>query len=137
MRKTVFILIFISFAGLAKAQHIDTSAVKKDTTQSLPVERIPEFPGGLKAFVKYIHKNIHYPDGMDSEGRVNVSFVIEKDGSLSEIKVVKHSDEAEDAEAIRLVTNSPKWIPGVQNGHPVRVLFTVPIFFNYAYYRDH
>ncbi|MBS1501685.1 MAG: TonB family protein [Bacteroidetes bacterium] len=96
------------------------------------VEEEPSFPGGQDAFIKYLSKNIHYPavareNGV--QGKVFLSFVCEKDGSLTDIKVVRGIGSGCDDEAVRVLKNSPKWTPGVQNGKHVRVAYTIPITF--------
>ena len=96
------------------------------------VEQQPEFPGGLAAFGKYLEKNMKYP-GVDREnnvqGKVFVSFVVERDGSLTDITAVRGPSPTLKEEAIRVLQKSPKWRAGVQNGRPVRVQYTVPINF--------
>lgn len=93
-------------------------------------ETMPEFPGGTQALLEYIRNNIKWPDEESSvQGRVIVSFVVEKDGSVSNAKVVKSVHPAFDAEALRVVNGMPKWIPGKQNGEPVNTKYVVPINF--------
>jgi TonB family protein len=97
-----------------------------------PVEQVPEFPGGLDAFARFLSKNVGYPNqARDNNvtGRVLISFVVEKDGTLSEIKVAKGIGSGCDEEALRVMKLSPNWKPGIQNGHPVRVAYSVPINF--------
>ncbi|RCH54585.1 energy transducer TonB [Mucilaginibacter hurinus] len=99
------------------------------------VEQPPAFPGGLAAFGNYLSKNIRYPAVArenNVQGRVFLQFVVEKDGSLTDIKVLRSLGSGTDEEAIRVLKKSPRWTPGVQNGRNVRVLFTVPIAFNLA-----
>lgn len=96
------------------------------------VEKQPGFPGGYQAFGQYLASNIKYPAADKEnkvEGRVIVQFVVETDGSLSDIKAIRSPSETLSAEAIRVLLRSPKWIPGVQNGHQVRVSYTIPIAF--------
>lgn len=96
------------------------------------VEDQPEFPGGLSAFYGFVAENIDYPEKakrLNVSGRVFVRFVIEKDGSLTDIQVVKGIGAGCDEEAVRVLEASPKWIPGKQRGHKVRVYMTVPILF--------
>ncbi|MFD0751709.1 energy transducer TonB [Mucilaginibacter calamicampi] len=96
------------------------------------VESSPEFPGGAAAFTKYLEKNIKYP-GVDREnnvsGKVFISFVVEKDGSLTDISAVRGPSSTLKEEAVRILSKSPKWKAGIQNGRPVRVQYTVPINF--------
>ncbi|MFD1629150.1 energy transducer TonB [Pseudopedobacter beijingensis] len=98
------------------------------------VENFPEFPGGIEAFYKFLNKTLVYPP-MSKEnniqGRVTVNFVVEKDGSLTDIKVLRGVPGGDDLgqEAIRVLKRSPKWKPGLQNGRPVRVSYSVPVMF--------
>ena len=96
------------------------------------VEVLPGFPGGLQAFQKFLGENLKYPEiakKNNIQGRVFLSFVVEKDGSLSTIKVARGIGSGCDEEAVRVISISPKWTPGMQNGKAVRVSYTVPIFF--------
>ena len=93
------------------------------------VEELPSFPGGLKALIEWIQRNQKKPEG-DPVGRCILNFVVEKDGSLSEVKVVRSSgNEKLDEESIRLVKTMPRWNPGKQNGENVRCRFTLDIPF--------
>ena len=99
------------------------------------VEHMPEFPGGLQAFGKFLSDNIRYPKADHDNrvsGKVFCTFIVEKDGTLSNIKAVRAPSAAMGAEAVRVLTRSPKWKPGAQNGHWVRVSYTVPISFTLA-----
>ena len=96
------------------------------------VEQMPEFPGGMEALMKYLQESVKYPkEAFEKgiQGRVVVQFVIEKDGSISEVKVIKKVNEHLDAEAVRVVNAMPKWKPGKQKGETVRVKYTLPISF--------
>lgn len=96
------------------------------------VGEMPEYPGGPSAMFEYLSKNIQYPEGAKKEGiqgRVIVTIIIEKDGSITDAKVVKSLAPSLDREAQRLVESMPNWIPGKQNGEPVRVKYTVPVTF--------
>ena len=97
------------------------------------VEQMPSFPGGMKALMNYLQENIKYPkDAQDAkkEGRVIANFIVEKDGSISNVKIVRSIFPSLDAEAERIITGMPKWIPGMQNGENVRVKYTIPISFS-------
>ncbi|RYD95857.1 MAG: TonB family protein [Sphingobacteriales bacterium] len=97
------------------------------------VEQVPEFPGGIEAFNKFLSTNIRYPKVARDEkiqGRVFLQFVVENDGALADIKVLRGVSKSLDAEALRVIRLSPKWKPGVQNGRPVRVQYNVPIAFS-------
>jgi len=94
----------------------------------------PQFPGGVEAFYNYLLHNIHYPQDAiknNVQGKVFVSFVIEKNGSLTNIKIIRGLSDDIDREAIRVISNSPKWNPGIQNGRAVRVQYTMPIDFHF------
>ena len=96
------------------------------------VEQMPSFPGGQSALLQYLSSNIKYPVVAEEngvQGRVIVTFVVEKDGSITDVKVVKSVDPSLDKEAQRVVKSMPKWIPGKQNGAAVRVKYTVPVTF--------
>jgi periplasmic protein TonB len=95
-------------------------------------EQQPAPVGGLEAFYKFIQKEMRYPAQarrMGIEGRVYVEFVVDKDGSLTMIKLLKGIGAGCDEEAVRVLKEAPKWMPGKQRGRPVRVKMTVPIFF--------
>ena len=96
------------------------------------VEELPSFPGGNGALMSYLASNIKYPvvaqeNGV--QGRVIVSFVVERDGSISDVRVARSVDPSLDREAQRVVKSMPRWKPGKQNGSAVRVKYTVPVVF--------
>jgi periplasmic protein TonB len=96
------------------------------------VESMPEFPGGDAARIKYLNDNIVYPQmARESgiQGRVFVTFVVERDGSVTDVQVLRGIGGGCDEEAVRVIRNMPKWIPGKQRGKPVRVQFNMPILF--------
>jgi protein TonB len=96
------------------------------------VEQAPEFPGGQQELMKYIAKNIRYPESarrMGVEGTVYISFVINKEGKVSDIQVMKGISKDCDEEATRVIGTLPDWKPGKQNGMPVLVRFSLPIRF--------
>jgi protein TonB len=96
------------------------------------VEVMPSFPGGQGALMQWLSKNIKYPVVAEEngvQGRVVVTFVVEKDGSITDVNVVKSVDPSLDKEAQRVVKSMPHWIPGKQNGSAVRVKYTVPVTF--------
>ncbi|HZX57410.1 MAG TPA: energy transducer TonB [Mucilaginibacter sp.] len=119
-----------------------TSADKKmDSMMNLPadqkifsaVEQEPSPVGGMSAFYQYLMTNIHYPEyekKNNIQGKVFLTFVIEKDGTLNDIRVLRGVSRAIDAEAIRVLKNAPKWNPGMQSGRPVRVQYNVPLSFS-------
>ncbi|MDR2119816.1 MAG: energy transducer TonB [Tannerella sp.] len=96
------------------------------------VEKMPDFPGGQAAMLSFIQKTLRYPvvaaeNGI--HGRVTCSFVVNKDGTIVDIEVLRGVDASLDKEAIRVISAMPKWQPGEQRGKPVRVKFTIPINF--------
>ena len=96
------------------------------------VEQMPSFPGGQAALFEFLSKNIRYPVVAEEngiQGRVTVQFVVEKDGSVTDVRIMKSVDPSLDKEAERVVKSMPKWIPGKQNGSPVRVNYYVPVVF--------
>ena len=96
------------------------------------VEQNPAFPGGDKALLEWLQKNLKYPSSAQEngiQGRVMVSFVVNKDGSVVDPKVIRSVDAALDKEAMRVVSAMPKWIPGKQRGKTVRVKYTLPVTF--------
>jgi len=107
---------------------------KQDTGKVFnEVDKIPEFPGGISELGHFLAKNIRYPkidhdNGV--QGRVFVRFVIEKDGTVSETKVLRSPSNTLSDEALRVINSSPKWSPGLKNGKPVRTQFTMPVNFS-------
>ena len=96
------------------------------------VEQMPEFPGGMDKLMEYLSKNIKYPSIAQQnniQGRVIVEFVVNKDGSIVEPKVMRSVDTSLDNEAMRVIKSMPKWNPGKQRGKAVRVRYTVPVLF--------
>jgi TonB family protein len=96
------------------------------------VDEMPQYPGGEKVMMEYVAKNVKYPqEAKDKEiqGRVFVSFVVEKDGSVSTVKVLRGIGGGCDEEAVRVVSSMPKWKPGIKDGKPVRVSYMMPLNF--------
>ena len=96
------------------------------------VEKMPEFPGGVQELLGFLSKTIKYPaeaEKAGKQGRVLATFVVRKDGSISDARIVKSVDPLLDAEALRVINAMPAWIPGTQSGKPVNVKYTVPISF--------
>ena len=117
-----------------EATNVDESAPLDANTDEVfkVVEVDPEFPGGEEALYKYLAENIKYPEKAKNnkvEGRVYITFVIEKDGTVSDAKVLRSVNEELDAEALRVINAMPKWKPGTQRGVPVRVQYNIPITF--------
>ena len=96
------------------------------------VEQMPKFPGGESALMEYVSKNVAYPEEAkekEIQGRVFIGFVVEKDGSIGEVKVLRGIGGGCDEEAVRVIKGMPKWKPGMQKGKPVRVSYQIPINF--------
>ena len=133
------IVLFFSFFCFAFQLHAQDTTKIQDTTKNaigLPIETMPEFPGGMAEFKKYIAKNLQYPKGDKDakiEGKVTVKFVVNKDGSVVNVEIMPGTDGSSTPEmrqeAIRVVSESPKWKPGTQAGEPVSINFTMPIWF--------
>lgn len=99
------------------------------------LEKYPEFPGGMQAWQKFLSKNLRYPylaQENQISGRVFVSFIVERNGEITDIKIVRGIGGGCDEEALRVIKKSPLWTPGFQNGRAVRVAYTIPIYFKMA-----
>ena len=111
----------------------DLEIVEEDDEEVfMVVENMPEFPGGDLGLMKYIQKNVKYPPiakEYNITGKVYISFVVDRSGSVTNVKIVRGVDKNLDAEAVRVIKSLPKYKPGKQRGKPVRVMFTVPINF--------
>ena len=123
----------IALALLAFANpKTEAAPVSGDNKVYETVEQMPEFPGGMEEMMKFLQRNIQYPANAaknEVEGRVILQFVVEKDGQIGDVKVVRSVDPELDAEAMRVVKSMPNFIPGRQDGKPVAVLYTIPISF--------
>lgn len=109
----------------------DTAETKSGKEFPCIPETFPQFPGGHIALVEYLSKNIKFPKEKDDvKVRVVTSFTVEKDGSITDAKIVRSQGEAFDNEALRVINGMPKWIPGTQNGKAVSVKYTLPITFS-------
>lgn len=110
-----------------------TDTTKKKKTWDCMPETMPQFPGGKLMLMKYLADNIKYPASAvkaKKQGRVIVTFIVQKDGSVTHAKIAKSIDPELDAEALRIVKGMPKWTPGTQNGKPVSVRYMVPVKFS-------
>jgi protein TonB len=116
----------------AKEVVVDEKPKEEETKVFDVVEQMPSFPGGDAELMKFLSTHIKYPVVAEEngiQGRVIATFVVERDGSISDVKVIKSVDPSLDKEAIRVLKSMPKWIPGKQNGAAVRVKYTVPVTF--------
>jgi len=133
---------FVLVRDVSKMTAAQKAALEKDMKVQKPinneekvfdvVEEMPSFPGGIGALMSWLSQNIKYPaiaaeNGV--QGRVIVQFIVEKDGSITNVKVAKSVDPSLDKEAARVVSTMPKWIPGKKGGSPARVNYTVPVTF--------
>ena len=125
----------VAMAPEEKQQAVKTEPVKTEKGEEVifqVVEQMPEFPGGMGEAMKFLAKNIKYPISAQQakiEGRVIVQFVVGRDGSVSDAKVMRGVNPELDAEAVRVVSIMPNWIPGKQRGKAVAVKYTMPIMF--------
>lgn len=137
------ILLFLAFISV-KAQTTpppppppppDVDQVAKVDSSRYKLREVePQFPGGTDEFMKYIKTNFKMPKNAgDIKGRVIVNFVIEKDGTITTVKVMRGLSPDIDKEAVRVISRSPKWEPGMQFGNPVRVSYSVPLTFPFTF----
>lgn len=135
MKKFLFaILILLTISINDYAQNIDTTdTIKKDNEPIFTtVEEPAKYPGGDEALKKFIDENIEYPTQAIKDnisGTVFVQIIIEKDGSISDVKVLRGIGGGCDEEAVRVITKMPNWIPAKQKGIPVRFFYVIPITF--------
>lgn len=143
LMKKIVLTIVMALLGTAAWAQSDTKTTTKTESNTavnaieedvfVVVEEDPEFPGGMEALYRYLASNIKYPENAKKEriqGKVYVSFVIEKDGSVSNIKVLRDIGGGCGEEAVRVVKQMPKWKPGRQRGKRVRTQYNLPINFN-------
>ena len=132
----LILLVIVIAPARANAQdkREKTTQTRKDTATDDKVyevcEQIPIFEGGDAALLKYLRENLKYPDKTKDrgvQGRLVIGFIVEKDGSLTDVKVLRPVDIDLDAEVLRVIKGMPKWIPGRQNGKRVRVRYLLPI----------
>lgn len=131
-RKNVSLKVALMMFVLLFSFMTSTAQTKKNNMLFSVVEVMPQYPGGQIAMMKYIMENMKYPKQAMKEGiqgRVAVSFIVEKDGSISNVRPIHSVHTLLDKEAVRVVKSMPKWSPGKQNGKPVRVQLIVPIMF--------
>ena len=133
MKNALLIIIFSICAIALQAQTTDSTQTESDGISVFNlVEKQPEFPGGEQALLDYIGSNVHYPKKArkkNIQGTVYISFIVEKDGKVSTVRVLRGIGGGCDEEAVRVVSSMPAWKPGYQRGKPVRVQFNLPIRF--------
>ena len=131
-RKNVSLKVALMMLVLLFSFMTSTAQTKKNDMVFDVVEVMPQFPGGQIAMLKYIMENMKYPEQAMKEGiqgRVAVRFIVEKDGSISDVKPILSVHPLLNKEAVRVVESMPKWTPGKQHGKPVRVQLIVPKMF--------
>jgi protein TonB len=117
---TTLIILFSSL-GIAKPhQPVPIAKTQQDLTP-------PEFPGGEKAFHRYLNSHIKWPKSNKTHGIVVISFIVEKTGYLSDFKIVKSVEKHFDAEVLRVITKSPRWIPAMRNGKSIKSGYSAPV----------
>ena len=130
--KKFIIMSLMALFGLTTVSAQKTVVAKKNQQVFDVVEKMPEYPGGQAALFEYLQKNVKYPADAEKkkvEGRVLVTFVVNTDGSITDIEVVRKTFPSLDAEAVRVISGMPKWKPGEQKGKKVRVKYSVPLIF--------
>lgn len=128
MRKIILMLLLTCVSFTVNAQNADNS----DEKLYEMVDQMPVYPGGMEALMKYMSSNLVYPKDAEKkklEGKSLIGFIVEKDGSITDVKVVQSSISEFDAEAMRVVKGMPKWKPGKNGNTPVRVQFNIPVWF--------
>ena len=131
--KKLFLMCAMAVLCLMTANAQKTIVSQSNQSVYDEVEVMPEFPGGMPAMIEFLQTNIKYPEDAIKQhvgGRVMVMFVVETDGSLSNVRVAKNVFPSLDAEAVRVVKTMPKWKPGKEKGRLVRVNYTLPVVFS-------
>ena len=132
-KRCIFFLAFVAMAVTLSAQENKTASAQTDSSRIfVDYEENAQFPGGEKACFKWMQEHIKYPESCRADsiqGRVNVSFIVERDGSIDSIKVVRSPDPALSEEAVRLVSEMPKWVPAKYYNKTVRSRLFLPIIF--------
>ena len=135
MKKIVLSLVMLLAVAALSAQNTRGKNNVKESVDEptfITVEQMPEFPGGQEGLVNYLVENLNYPEKAKAKkitGKVYVSFVVEKDGSISNVKVLRDIGYGCGEEAMRVVKAMPRWKPGMQRGKNVRVQYTLPLNF--------
>lgn len=122
----------VEWVDLDEVDYIEVEPEPEEEEIFMVVEESPEFPGGYEAYMQYLKKNIKYPAicrDNNIQGRVIVSFVVNKDGKIVDAEVVKGVNPSLDKEALRVISTMPNWKPGKQRGKPVRVKYSSPVNF--------
>ena len=146
MKKYILILIFLFISQLAISQESDSTAraTRNERTIAVPdgtndkydpiysqedVDKEAYYPGGMKRFYAFVDKTFKVPEGESFNGKIILSFIVENDGSVSNIKVVRNTGYGSPEEAVAMMSKSPKWIPAKLKGKNVRSTFELPLTF--------
>lgn len=124
MKKYIFILLCFLYSSGVAQENADSVRTK--------AEVMPEFPGGESAMYRYLSANTKYPSEARKKkitGKVYVNFIVEKDGKITDAKVLRGAHPLLDEESLRVISSMPSWSPGLQDGKPVRVSFNIPLNF--------
>lgn len=131
--KKAFIVFALTFNLLSIESKAQTTTVNSNQLEPSiddvydVVEQSPEFPGGINKFGQFVYTNFRFPEGITENIRINVTFVVERDGTLSNIKLLKDPGYGVADEVVRVLSKSPKWKPGYQKGKPVKTLYHFPV----------
>lgn len=127
-KKVALFSLFLSLSTNCKAQEVtNKSEETADSSIFTKVQILPEFPGGMMGFHTYVSKMYKIPSAFKGSGYLILNFIVEKDGSVSDLKVMRDLGYGTGEEAIRILKIAPKWKPGIQDGVPVRVSYNLPI----------
>ncbi len=132
MKYLITICLLLSFVASESSAQTAKKTVAKKKHATSAITQQPEFPGGVQELMKYLAKHTKYPDAAKEsnvEGRVIIRFVVDKDGSISEPKLLRGIGSGCDEEAMRVVKAMPKWLPGLYKGKPVKGVYILPITF--------
>lgn len=130
--RIILMLAIVLSCFTVKAQEVTKVVTANDSTYS-EVEQMPVFPGGEQAMFSFLQKNIHYPEEARKKkvaGRVFVNFVVNKNGGVQDVKLLRGIGSGCDEEAMRVVKMMPDWKPGLNKGEPVNVVMNLPISFS-------
>ena len=130
--KKFIIMALMAVFGLTTVSAQKTVVAKKNQKVFDIVEQMPEYPGGQAALFEFISKNVKYPEDAVKkkvEGKVFVTFVVDTDGKITDVSLLRKVFPSLDAEAVRVISGMPRWKPGEQKGQKVRVKYTVPLTF--------
>ncbi|NDV60485.1 energy transducer TonB [Bacteroides sp. 519] len=133
MERFCLIIIMALTSLYCKSQTIDSTYIESDTIVYEIVEQMPEFPGGTACFMSYLSKNIKLSSISQEDvvhGRFIARFIVEKDGSITGVYVIRSLGVIDD-EYLRVIREMPKWEPGMKDGKPVRVWYTLPVHIDF------